>query len=64
MTAPENNPALENVKHTEVQNIEQLEQEQQKSNSSDWSSGIDVVEIAMEVADVVVDFISEIDLSG
>lgn len=63
MTIPENKPALDELQNTEVQYIEQLEQEQKQPNSSDWTSGIDVVEIAKEAIDVVGDLISGIDLS-
>ena len=35
MTIPENKPALDELQNTEVQYIEQLEQEQKQSNSSD-----------------------------
>ncbi|BCU65134.1 hypothetical protein F941_01250 [Acinetobacter bouvetii DSM 14964 = CIP 107468] len=59
----ENKPALDELQNTEVQYIEQLEQEQKQPNSSNWASGIDVVEIVKEAIDVVADLISGIDLS-
>lgn len=47
-----------------MQAIEPLNQEQQQqSSSSDWSSGIDAAEIAMDVIDAVGDLLSGIDLS-
>ena len=63
MTIPEDKPALDEMQNTELQEIEQLEQEQKQSNSSDWASGIDVVEIAKGAVDIVGDLISGIDLS-
>jgi hypothetical protein len=63
MTIPENKPASDEMQNTELQEIEQLEQEQKQSNSSDWASGIDVVEIAKGAVDIVGDLISGIDLS-
>lgn len=63
MTIPENKPALDELQNNEVQDIEQLEQEQKPSHSSDWTSGIDIVEIAKDTIDVVGDLIGGIDLS-
>ncbi|WP_374664070.1 hypothetical protein [Acinetobacter sp.] len=64
VTVLENKLALDGEQNTEVRAIEPLDQEQQQqTGSSDWSSGIDAAEIAMDVIDAVGNLLSGIDLS-
>ncbi|NWK73643.1 hypothetical protein D9K79_04165 [Acinetobacter cumulans] len=63
MTIPKNKPALDGLQNIEVQDNEQLEQEQKQSDSADWTSSIDVIEIAKGAVDIVGDLISGIDLN-
>lgn len=59
---PKSSTQNENI--LDVDQIEQLEQEeQQRVNTGDWTSGIDVVQIGDAIIDVVGDLLDGIDIS-
>lgn len=59
---PKSSTQNENI--LDVDQIEQLEQEeQQRVNTGDWTSGIDVVQIGDTIIDVAGDLLDGIDIS-
>lgn len=65
MAAPEHKVAQNIELDNEVEQIEQLQQQDQQNqaSSTDWSSGFDVAEIALDVIEVVGDLVKGIDLN-
>ncbi|MFH7764676.1 hypothetical protein [Acinetobacter sp. BSP-28] len=65
MAAPEHKAAQDIELNKEVEHLEQLQQQEQQNqaSSTDWSSGFDVAEIALDVIDVAGDLVKGIDLN-